>query len=127
VGSKVEKSAAGALEGFQSSIEIGFLAVELVDATAKFANLGNQSRIVIEQPRHSVGTGSTRCEQFSGFNEAGFEVEGAAHNLRYIKFGAEHATIRTELNVTSSIMRSVPCHQRWPGLPLPTWVIGCGA
>ena len=88
-GSKVEKSAAGALEGFQAGIEVGFLAVDLVDAPAKLANLGHQSRIVIEQPHNGISTLSTRCKQFGGFDGVCVDLKSASHNPRYIKFGSE--------------------------------------
>ena len=97
VGSKVEKSAAGALEGFQASIEIGFLAVDLVDAPAQLAKLSNQPRVVIEQPQNGIGTLSTRCKQFGGFDGVCVDLENASHNPRYIKFGSERAIILAEI------------------------------
>ncbi len=59
--------------------------VESIELAAKLAKLCNQSRIVIEQPGNGVGSLSTRSEQLGGFDEAGFEIESAAHNRRYIK------------------------------------------
>lgn len=88
-GSKVEKSAAGALEGFQANIEIGLLAVNLVDTPPKFANLSHQSRIVIEQPCNGISAVSAGGEKFGGFNGVCFDLKSASHNARYIKFGSE--------------------------------------
>lgn len=97
MGSKVEKSAAGDLESFQASIKVGFLAVNLVDTTAKLAKLGNQPRVVIEQPHHGISTLSPRCKQFGGFDGVCVDLESASHNPRYIKFGSERAIILAEI------------------------------
>lgn len=70
-------------------VKSGLFFVEAVELAAELAKLCNQSRIVIEQPGNSVSTFSTRCKQLGGFDEAGFEIESAAHNRRYIKSASE--------------------------------------
>jgi len=52
---------------------------------AQVTKLRNKPGIVIQKPANSINTSSTWCVQLSGFDEAGFEVESAAHNQRYIK------------------------------------------
>ncbi len=66
-------------------IESGLFFIEAVE----LAEFCNKSRIVIEKPRNSVSTCSARRKQLGGFDEAGFEIESAAHNRRYIKSASE--------------------------------------
>lgn len=72
-------------EGFKPLVKSSLFLGE----TVELAKLCNQSRIIIEQPRDGVGTGSTRRVQLGGFDKAGFEIESAAHNRRYIKSASE--------------------------------------
>jgi len=68
----------------QDGIELGTFVVELGDSLSELADLGDQSRIVIEDPRNGIGALAARGVQLSGFDQAGFEVDGASHNRAYV-------------------------------------------
>lgn len=69
----------------QDSIELRTFVVELGNALSQIADLSDQSRVVVEDPRHSVGALAPWGVEFGGLDDMGFEVDNAAHNQRYIK------------------------------------------
>ncbi|WP_160128705.1 hypothetical protein [Pseudomonas sp. SCT] len=68
----------------QDGIELGTFVVKLGDALSQFADLGDKSRVVVEDPRYCVGALSARRIQLGGFDQAGFEVDSASHNRPYV-------------------------------------------
>ena len=65
-------------------IELGTFVIELGDSLSQITDIGNKSWVVVENPSHGVGTLAARRIQLGGFDEAGFEVDSAAHNRPYV-------------------------------------------
>lgn len=51
----------------QDGIELGTFVVELGDSLSQIADLSDQSWVVVEDPRHSVGALAARGIQLGGF------------------------------------------------------------
>tara|TARA_B100001059_G_scaffold214603_1_gene231495 strand:+ start:1511 stop:1855 length:345 start_codon:yes stop_codon:yes gene_type:complete len=68
----------------QDGIDLGTFVVKLGNALSQFADLGDESRVVIDDPRYGVGALAARRIQLGGFDQTGFKVDSASHNRPYV-------------------------------------------
>ncbi|MEW9048125.1 MAG: hypothetical protein AB2387_13735 [Stutzerimonas stutzeri] len=77
------------MKRFKARVESRSLSINLRYPAAQIADLSNKPGIVVEDPRNRVRTLAPWGVEFGGLDEMGFEIDGAAHNQRYIKSAPE--------------------------------------